>query len=790
MKTASRRTASRVPRRWLWVVGGVMLLVLWWRGSRPVGSGPSKQPDPDALRRVVAQQVLEIEAREQAAVRSVYAADLLAQQCGEVFDDLWDALNRSTNRWEVAAGFAGFVCVLPALAPAEEIGWGIRRYRSSREAGAGREVDAVAWARELAGWRDAGWLIEQLEFRHIRFEPAAAGRAARSVFQASVHLVQAGDSVRATVEGPLRVEWADESASAARPRPARIDASELVLQVRSGPPPFRNVMADIVSPEEGSHFIDPVLVQDLDGNGIPEIVLAAANRLYAREPDGSYRSMALCRHWPGKIFTAVLGDFTGDGHVDLAVVRFEGVLLFVGSAGGSFPEEPLTAWSAPRRLRYAQALTAGDADGDGDLDLWLGQYKVPYEAGQMPTPYHNANDGHPGYLLLNDGHSRFTDATEVSGLAAKRWRRMYGASWVDLDGDRRLDLITVSDFAGIDAFRNLGGGRFADVTREWFAEPRAFGMAHTLADFDLDGRLDVLMTGMNSPTAERLDHLGLARPAAGADLEARRAMIVGNRLYYGRADGRGFEEREAGRDLARSGWSWGSAALDADNDGWPDVHVVNGHISNASVRDYETYFWWHDIEVGSSQEDPFLAAYFGSVIARTRGRGWSYGGYEKNRLYLNRQGRGFVEAGHLFGLALETDCRNGVADDLDGDGREDLVVTTFEEWPVRQQTVRIYRNEFAGAQHWIGFRLAAPGLGVHASGAVVRLRAAGSNRIKAITTGDGYRSQQSTAVHFGLGALAAVDEVTIQWPDGRESRWERPAVDQWHRVETPRTGAP
>ena len=39
------------------------------------------------------------------------------------------------------------------------------------------------------------------------------------------------------------------------------------------------------------------------------------------------------------------------------------------------------------------ALTAGDIDGDGDLDAWLGQYKAPYTEGNRPTPYYDANDG-------------------------------------------------------------------------------------------------------------------------------------------------------------------------------------------------------------------------------------------------------------------------------------------------------------------------------------------------------------------------------------------------------------
>mgnify|MGYP003336824970 CR=1 FL=1 len=80
-----------------------------------------------------------------------------------------------------------------------------------------------------------------------------------------------------------------------------------------------------------------------------------------------------------------------------------------------------------------------------DYRAGRGQYKLPYVAGQMPTPYYDANDGFPGYLLRNDGHGNFTDATAASGLASKRFRRSYSASFVDLDEDGDVDLVVVSD---------------------------------------------------------------------------------------------------------------------------------------------------------------------------------------------------------------------------------------------------------------------------------------------------------------------------------------------------------
>src|SRR4030095_10698516 len=92
-------------------------------------------------------------------------------------------------------------------------------------------------------------------------------------------------------------------------------------------------------------------------------------------------------------------------------------------------------------------------------------------------------------------------------------------------------------------------------------------------------------------------------------------------------------------------------------------------------------------------------------------------GYEKNRLYLNQRGASFVEIGHLAGVALEQDSRTVFAEDLDGDGRVDLLVTTFEVWPETKQTLRVYKNTLADAGHWIGFRFREEGRGQSPVGA-------------------------------------------------------------------------
>ncbi|MFO1500952.1 MAG: CRTAC1 family protein [Verrucomicrobiota bacterium] len=587
---------------------------------------------------------------------------------------------------------------------------------------------------------------------------------------------------RATIEGDLKVFWQEGQIDPIA-RIKAIDATQLSIRVRPGEPAFKLAIFEQLLPLRNSRSIDPLLVYDLNGDGLPEIILASRNVVYRRFPDGHYGSESLCRYPTDVVYVALIGDFDGDGVPDFLAEDYSGLQLFKGSRQGRFETPGRLVWRAGREIQYPMMLTAGDIDEDGDLDLFLAQYKLPYEGGQMPAPYYDANDGYPSFLLLNDGRGRWLDATERSGLSGKRWRRTYSASIADVDGDGHLDLVVVSDFAGVDCYRNNGKGRFEDVTRTWFPEPRVFGMALAMADFNQDAALDLLVTGMPSPTADRLEHLSLWRPDSHEDRQMRARVTKGNRLYMRQPTGQ-FEETSLAANLARSGWSWGCAAFDADNDGFPEIYVANGMESTQSVRDYEGQFWLHDIYVGGSTEDPVVNAYLRAKVARMRSQGESFGGHELNRFYWNDHGKQFLEAGHLFGLALEEDSRNVVATDVDGDGRLDIIVTSYAPWPSRFQNLRVYENRLTGTGNWIDFRFD-DSSGETLSGLRITLSTSDGPRVGQIVFGDSYRSQHPSVIHFGLGIKERIDQAIIQWPSGRRTALERPAVNQHHLVSPP-----
>jgi hypothetical protein len=129
---------------------------------------------------------------------------------------------------------------------------------------------------------------------------------------------------------------------------------------------------------------------------------------------------------------------------------------------------------------------------------------------------------------------------------------------------------------------------------------------------------------------------------------------------------------------------------------------------------------------------------------------------------------------------LEADCRNVVADDLDGDGRMDLLVTTFEVWPEVKQTLRVYRNNLDDTGNWIGFRFREEGPGKSPVGARVTLQFGGRTAVHQIVTGDSYRSQTASTVHFGLGSCNQVERAEVAWPNGKKLLVKNPKLNQYH----------
>lgn len=723
---------------------------------------------------------------------TVWKNEILARKYENVFVQLWDDLRNQKDKFQVLKNFGFNQLIIGKRLEPVDYEWNIRNTRFAKDASHFNQYDSQRWVRLLNEVQRRGFRIEQSEWLLTRFSPPENNHPAYSDVAFQLHLSHVALEHRLILKGTLLIQWMEKADEQGRPLPDIIETLDIQLLEQVGPTVFKlatKVIQEIPRPDDPL-LVAPVIVYDVNGDHLPEILLGGSNVILKNKGAFEFEYRYLFDTPVAMFNSGVVADFTGDGIADyLGISNQRYACLIEGNKDGRFPGVPRRCWE--ERAEVPSAITAGDVDGDGDLDVWFTQYKAPYAGGQMPTPYYDANDGHPSYLFLNDGKGTFSDHTEAAGLAPKRFRRTYSSSLVDLDADDDLDLIVVSDFSGLDIYTNDGNGRFQEATEKFVKGRHAFGMSHSFGDFNKDGKPDLLMIGMDSPIASRIEMMGLRHPDFPIHNQMRSEMVFGNRMYLA-GEGK-FQETPLNRDVAKTGWTWSGIPLDFDNDGDDDLFFSNGHISGKSVKDFDSYYWTHDVYVEGSRENQILARFLTDDFRPAAYRGLfkseiSWNGYQINEMYMNLDGKSFLECGYLMGVGKQFDGKSAIAADLDMDGRMDLMVVENQridtDWgPVPHEVLHIYRNQLRTENHWIGAVLANNRPGGTTIGARITIHGEFGVREKYIITGDGYYSQNPPVAHFGLAKTTRVNKMEVRWFDGKLSRIDRPAIDQYHVIQ-------
>ena len=710
--------------------------------------------------------------------KTVFANEMDAQAYESTFVSLWDRL-RSTEPFKV---FRQFPLVrlnlpLPGAWQPQSLGVdGIRLAKLNRD---NIPLDHSRYLALINQLESDGWQVAQTEWHHSRFTPGKEGNAPSSIISFEIHATNKAHERRAAIKGQLDVTWTGRKTQTGLRIPHTINVKDTSIIDYTGSPAFTELLQ--VDPKKIDPKlyprVSPIIVHDLDKDGLPELILAGCNLVY-RNTESGFQHQPFLSHPVTPIGEAgILADFNGDGNPDfISTGKTDGLLrAWIADTGGTFTTESHVLLQS--KFDNPHTMTAADVDSDGDLDLFIGQWKQPYLKGSMPTPYYDANDGYPDALLINDGKGNFVDNTANAGLEAKQNRRTYSASFADLDGDDDLDLFCVCDFSGIDVYQNDGKGKFKDVTEAWVKQRHGFGMAHTIADFNSDGRLDIYMVGMSSTTARRLDRLDLGRDGFEKYDAMRAPMTYGNRLYYGTASG--LQQPKISDDVARTGWAWGTGAADFDNDGDLDLYVANGHLSGNSALDYCTRFWCHDVYTGTSKPNETLDTFFSGKLSGL-GSNYSWNGFEHNHLFLNNQNTSYKNVAFLLGTAFEFDARGVVAADIDMDGLNDLLVVQYDS-QAKQQRLYIMKNQLPAKGKWIGVNLIGDA-GQPTNGATVKLFAGDRRDIKQLVTGDSFTAQHPSTVHFGLGENGMADKIEIRWPSGKTVTLDQPETGKYHTL--------
>ena len=332
-----------------------------------------------------------------------------------------------------------------------------------------------------------------------------------------------------------------------------------------------------------------VSIADVNGDGLDDLFLpeqgGLPNRLYVQNRDGTFddRSAEAAVDYLERTLAGLFVDLDNDGDPDLVLSSRPAVLVLENDGSGRFARVRHIAGSIPD----SNSLSAADYDGDGDLDIYVCAYRRAWDERGVasPVPYHDANNGGRNVLLRNDGGFRFVDATVEAGLDANNRRFSLAAAWEDYDGDGDADLYVANDYGRNNLYRS-DGGRFVDVAGDVGVEDISSGMSVSWADFNRDGRMDVYVGNMFSAAGNRITYqrkFERDRQRAGSLAEVQR-MARGNSLFAG-AKGGGFVDRSVEANVTMGRWSWSSVFADLNNDGWEDLVVANGNLTQTLPDD-------------------------------------------------------------------------------------------------------------------------------------------------------------------------------------------------------------
>lgn len=325
-----------------------------------------------------------------------------------------------------------------------------------------------------------------------------------------------------------------------------------------------------------------IAVGDVNGDGLDDIYVAQGtgipNKLLVQQPDGTVKDTALQAGvaWLDDTKGVLLVDIDNDGDQDLLCAIGPTIVLCENDGGGDFrPQRGMRA-SSPASF---YSLAAADYDGDGDLDIYGCRYvKLSYGV-SVPVPFQDANNGPANHLLRNDGKRGFADVTREVGLHINNARFSLAATWVDYDEDGDPDLYVTNDFGRNNLYRN-DGGKFVDIAREAGVEDQAAGMGASWSDIDLDGDLDLYVSNMFSSAGRRIAYQSRFLPQGASPVRSGvQRHSLGNSLFVNNGKGI-FEDRSDPARVRLGRWAWGARFTDLNNDGYEEVVVPNGFLTN------------------------------------------------------------------------------------------------------------------------------------------------------------------------------------------------------------------
>jgi tetratricopeptide (TPR) repeat protein len=529
---------------------------------------------------------------------------------------------------------------------------------------------------------------------------------------------------------------------------------------------------------------------DFDGDGLDDLYICQPaglpNRLYRNRGNGTFEDVTE-KSGLGVLDStacALFADFENKGLQDLLVVCGSGPLLFLNQGNGKFSlKRDAFQFAQPPQGTFTHAALA-DYDGDGSLDIYfcLYTYYLGLDQYHYPTPYFDARNGPPNFLLHNEGSAKFVDRTEAAGLNVDNNRFSFACAWGDFNGDGAQDLYVANDFGRNNLYRNNGDGTFSSVSSEAGVEDVGAGMSAAWFDFDNDGKMDIYAAAMWSGAGIRVSEQERFHQNEPENIRALyRQHARGNALYRNLGNGK-FQNvsTQAGVEMGR--WAWCSDAWDFDHDGYSDLYIANGYITGSESlerdkADLAGFFWRQLVAKSPQNQTPSLKYEQGwNAINELIRSGNSWSGSERNVFYANNQDGTFSDVSGIVGLDCIEDSRSFVLADLDHDGRLEVVLKNRNA-----PQIRILRNVMRDIGDSIVFRLRGQKSNRDAIGSAVTVEAGGHRETKYLQAGSGFLAQHSKELSFGVGKSEGSVHASIRWPSGLTQAFEHLPVN--HRIE-------
>ncbi len=437
------------------------------------------------------------------------------------------------------------------------------------------------------------------------------------------------------------------------------------------------------------------------------------NALFRNNHDGTFTDVTDKAGVAGGKFGmgAAAADYDGDGNVDLYVTNYGPNILYHNNGNGTFSE--VTDKAGVATTGWSTCATWFDFDNDNKLDLFVSSF-VFYDKSQNPLCTDTTLQRRyycvprlfkpmPSRLFRNNGDGTFQDVSRESGIASHPGKS-FGAVATDVNNDGLMDLFVANDTMPNFLFLNKGKGKFeeiglaAGVAYGEAGRPRS-GMGVDAADYDGDGWQDLFVANIDQEffSLYHNDHELIFTDQPGE-------IAPSTQLLSG----------------------WGLKFFDYDNDGDPDLFLVNGHPDDM-------------IE---------------SRIPRVR--------HKEPLLLFENTGRAFkdvsAKAGAVFSKMFSG--RGMAVGDFDNDGDSDVLTSNNGGPPL------LLRNQGGNRNNWIGLQLVATKSNPEAVGAIITWQAGGVKRSRLKVGGGSYLSSHDPREILGLGAAAKIDSIEIRWPSG------------------------